>query len=184
MGEVKSALELALEKTKDLDFTEDEKKSWKKEESEKKAQSLINRYIADDLRLETLKKELAVSREGVEKKIIELAAKKVASFENVQKLLGLLEGLCRANEGASLIVEQLRRTVEALEAEISTAYRQTEAQLKTELAEAGIRGSSVIPNVQESALWKENENRVLKRQMRKLSLLAEELVKACESKNP
>ncbi len=59
MAEIKSAVELALEKTKGLSLSGQEKEKIREEESQAKARSLVNRYLQVDFHLREMEKELA-----------------------------------------------------------------------------------------------------------------------------
>ena len=57
MGEIKSTLDIIMEKTKGLSMTEEEKKELKKTEIEGKVRGLLNKFLEGILDLERLKRE-------------------------------------------------------------------------------------------------------------------------------
>jgi hypothetical protein len=58
LGEIKSTLDLVLEKTKNLTLSKDEKLSLAREELDKKVQGFVNRYVNNFLPLNRLKEEI------------------------------------------------------------------------------------------------------------------------------
>ena len=58
MAEIKSAVELAMEKTKGMHLSREEKEKIKEEELHSKAQSLVNRFLEAGFRPGELEKEL------------------------------------------------------------------------------------------------------------------------------
>jgi len=58
MAEIKSAIEIAMEKTKTLRLSSEEKEKIKEEELQSKAHALVNRFLAVDLHFREVEKEL------------------------------------------------------------------------------------------------------------------------------
>jgi hypothetical protein len=74
VAEIKSAVELAMEKTKGMHLSREEKEKIKEEELHAKAQSLVNRFLEVDFHLKEVEKDLGKhhpeQREHLEKLII------------------------------------------------------------------------------------------------------------------
>ena len=76
MGEIKSTLDIVLEKTKHLKLSQDEKRAQKSKEFEKRLMGLLQKYLDQLLNLHQLQKELN--------------RLKKSNFENQNKLLKLI----------------------------------------------------------------------------------------------
>ena len=59
MGEIKSTLDIIMEKTKGLTMTDEEKKAFQKKEIEGKARGLLQKFLDSYIDLKGLKKEIA-----------------------------------------------------------------------------------------------------------------------------
>ena len=60
MGEIKSTLEIIMEKTKDLTLTEEEKKEFKQKDMAGKIKGIIQKFLDGTLDLNRFKTEIAV----------------------------------------------------------------------------------------------------------------------------
>ena len=64
MAEIKSAIELAMEKTKGMHLSREEKEKLKEEELHSRAQGLVNRFLEVDFNLKEVQKDLAKYEPG------------------------------------------------------------------------------------------------------------------------
>jgi len=164
MGEIKSTLELAMERTKRFAISEKEKDEMKQKEVLHKATSLFHRYREGHLSLNDILKE------------IERMERKTAITLKEYLLSQWIDALSLEDEG-----EKILKGVESLKersiAEVTGRFRHLLSQYQSErekvrekvgvqLVEAlkkdGIWGSAVEPKLEGSELWKK-ENETLDR---------------------
>ena len=150
MAEIKSTLDLIMEKTKGLTLSPKEKEEVRREEWLKKARGLIQKFLDDRTDLGKVKEEL-FNRE------------KPSDGENILKR-ELINGLDPEGDNEKrfqLIGELLQipretflKILEAFNQRIhQEKIRQTDHLIK-QLAGQGISGSAVIPNLERDPSWK------------------------------
>jgi hypothetical protein len=156
MGEIKSTLELAMERTKKFAISEKEKEEIKQKEVLQKATSLFHRYREGHLPLNNILKEI----EKMEKKIAITVKKLLLSQwidalslddgnERILKGIESLKGQ-NINEGKQNfhhLLSQYQKEKEKIKEEVK-------AQFITALKEKRIYGSAVEPKIEGSELWK------------------------------
>ena len=151
MAEIKSTLDLVLEKTRHLTLSEEEKLSLERKELERKLQAILNRYLSETLRLDEFKEEI--------KKI-----------ENNQQSLArdLLKHLLLAqfslDADNSMVLNALREVNSFDTGQLTTLQREYEAEKEkrrnslvqenlSALKQRGISGSAVVPNMSRAPEW-------------------------------
>lgn len=180
MAEIKSSIELAMEKTKGLSFTEEERRKLEEQKEQRLAQAVVLQYMRGEMSLEELEK------------------KRVQAIPSARRALdkALVEGLSLGMDAFPLIMEAMerflgkghRRALQRLK-DLSIEWgqllqkrkRKLRAQLREELALRGVEGSAVEPHVEGSPLW-EKALRELQDQFQDRLVEAQGLVgKAVES---
>ena len=157
MAEIKSTLELALERTRKLSISQKEKDEIKRKETEQKAAGIFHRYMDNTLSLNELLREIERMEEKARSAVREILLSRwidaVSLEADPEKLLRGIESL----KGQS--VDEIRRTLEGLRSEFERRGREAEQKMEIQLAEAlrkeGIHGTAVVPRVRESGEWKE-----------------------------
>ena len=161
MGEIKSTLELAMERTKKFTISEKEKEEIKQKEILQKATSLFHRYLGGHLPLNEILKEI----EKLEKK----AATTVKEFllsqwinalsleeEDDERVLKGIESL--KQRSINEIRENLYHLLSQYQGEKEKVIEKVKGQFAEALRKEGIYGSAVEPRLEGSELWKkENE---------------------------
>jgi len=150
MAEIKSTLELIMEKTKGLTMSPQEKEEIRREEWLKKAKGLIQKFLDDRVDMDKVKSEL-------------LSKEYPSEWGNFLKL-ELINGLEPEGDNEKrvhLISELLKLPGEAfmkiLEDFDQKVLQEKAAQvdyLKKQLSVQGISGPAVIPNVDRDPVWK------------------------------
>ena len=156
MGEIKSTLELAMERTKKFTISEKEKEEMKQKEVFQKATSLFHRYREAQLSLNDILKEI----EKMEKKTATTVRESLlyqwidalSLDDDDERILKGIESLKRRSidEGKQKfhhLLSQYQREKENVKEEVKVQF--TEA-----LKKDGICGSSVEPNLEGGELWK------------------------------
>jgi len=151
LGEIKSTLDLVLEKTRNLTLSEEEKSGLAQKELDKQIQGLVNRYLTGMLPLERLGREM----EQFEAQDHELA------YESLKRHLIAHVDLDHDNES---ILTALSELVECDIAPFQLILEEYHAERKDHeniyagealdaLKERGVSGSAVAPNLRKIPEW-------------------------------
>jgi len=154
MGEIKSTLDLVLEKTKNLTLSSEEKDEQKQKEIENRIKGMIQKYQDGIL----LKNQLITDYEILKKDynilqnnslIIEIT-KRIEPDQDNRPLLEVLQECCATNTAAiETIIENFRKAY--FEASQNRIKR-----LKEDLAlQYNITGSAVLPNLAADEQWRQ-----------------------------
>ncbi len=154
MGEIKSTLDLVLEKTKNLTLSSEEKKEQKQKEIENRIKGMMQKYqdgILSQNQLitdyEILKKDYNMSQNNT--LILEIT-QRIEPDQDNQPLLEVLQACCTTDTAAiEKIVENFRKTY-------LKASRNRLERLKEDLAQQyKITGSAVFPNLDADKQWRQ-----------------------------
>lgn len=151
MAEIKSTIDLVMEKTQDLSMTEDEKREIRKEKLRDKARALVQKYLDAKINIATFKKELNSEEQNVQelKDICKQFIFQHLQLEAENKdLLQLLE------QGLELDIGPLRNILSSYQEEINIEKSQLIRRSKEALKEQGISGSALTPNLELYPEWK------------------------------
>ena len=159
MGEIKSTLDLVLEKTKNLTLSSEEKEAQKQKEIENRIKGMIQKFqdgilsknqIATDY--EILKKDTNMSQNKA--LIIEITGRIEPDQDN-QPLLEVLQECCAIDTAAiETIIENFRKAY-------LTASQNRMERLKEDLAQQShITGSAVLPNLEADGQWRQETRRM------------------------
>jgi hypothetical protein len=149
MGEIKSTLDLIMEKTKGLSLSDEERKKLKQQGWLGKARGWVQRYLDGMIDPQDLKKGIAAlgEPEGAEnllKQELVGAVDPEGDNEKRWEALEILWGLPRA---------PYVRTIEQYRSELAEAGSRRADVLAVRLAEKGISGPAVVPNLQRDPEW-------------------------------
>jgi len=158
MAEIKSTLELAMERTKRLAISNEEKREIKRKEITQRATSFSSRYIDEHLSVSDILKEIErmEERTAIEVKKLLLsqwigALSLNGENERLLKGIGSLKdqhrGVDDLKQRLFCLVSQYQREKEDVEKEVSIRVI---GALKRE----GIYGSAVVPHIEEEELSK------------------------------
>jgi len=147
MGEIKSTMDLVMEKTRHLSLNREEKKELKQNELRKKLRGLLQKYEGEVLDIENFRKELSALQNSYK-----IAAKKTLKDEiwnrltldnNHADLLKLLQVLCEVNTKS---IENIKNEYQNKVSQVSLKRAE---QIKALLSERHhISGSAVMPNIE------------------------------------
>ena len=154
MGEIKSTLDLVLEKTKNLTLSSKEKEEQKQKEIENRIKGMMQKYqdgilsknelIAD---YEILKTDCNMSQNS--SLIIEIT-KRIDPDQDNQPLLELLQKCCAIDTAA------IETIIENFRTEYITASQNRIERLREDLAKRhNITGSAVLPNLDVDEQWRQ-----------------------------
>jgi len=157
MAEIKSTLELALERTKKFTISEKEKEEIKKKKISEKATSLFHRYRDGHLPLNEVQKEIERMDEktaaAVKENLLSQWIDALSLNEDAERLLkgiGLLKNGKIDEQG-----EKFNQLLSQYQKEKEKAKQEAKALLAEVLRKEGIDGDAVEPNVEGNSLWKE-----------------------------
>lgn len=176
MAEIKSALELAMERMDKVVISEGEREAFRQKEILQKAMSLFHRYRDGHLSLNELLREVDRMEERTRAKVREGLVSRwidaLSLYEDHEKFFKGIELL----KGESLgdVKEEFDRLINQYEAEKGKAKSEGALLLTEALKREGIYGNAVDPNVETSRGFKE----LLEATDREFSQRVEEVKKA------
>jgi hypothetical protein len=159
MGEIKSTLDLVMEKTKNLTLNAEEKQAQKQKETESRIRGLLQKYqdgllAKNQLKIdyESLKKDSGLSDDSI---VINEIFSRLDPFGENQLLLELLEECCR------LDVSAVKTIINDFQTDYHKAARERTAQLTEDLARNyAVSGSAVVPNLKADGQWRRTEEKL------------------------
>ena len=151
MGEIRSTLDIIMEKTKGLTMSEKEKKAFKEQEMAAKVKGLIQKFLDGILDMDQLKGEVAgLDEKGgdmVKRLIREESLPRIELGGNNEPLLRVLEEVTGSD------VDSLRKVLGEFQQRFEQKKDTREKELRKELEKQGISGSAVLPNINADAEW-------------------------------
>jgi len=160
MGEIKSTLELAMERTKRFSISNEEKAEIKRKEIMQKVTSLFNRYLEGYLPLNEILKEIEKMEE---KTAIVMKESLLSQWIDALSLNGEGERLFKGIESLKQrSIDEVKQNFHRLLSQYQKEKKKVEEALRIQFTEAlkrdGIYGSAVEPKLEGNELWKkENE---------------------------
>jgi hypothetical protein len=178
VAEIKSAVELAMEKTKGLHLSNQEKEKLKEEEFHSKAQGLVNRFLEVDFHLKEVEKELSKYDPHRRKQMETLMLHYLSETIQLDRDNDLsFQGIEAFHEKSQSTIGKIRDLIEGYRKRKEKEYQKAEKDLQAELERLGISGSAVQPKVEGSREWEEalakfkppfeDQLRLLKEELRK-----------------
>jgi len=152
MSEIKSTLDLVMEKTRHLTLSQEEKDEQKRTEAKNRLNGLLQKYKDNLLRKENLEQELNSLKTtyglNVDKMLAELLLNRLKLGRNNKLFLELLSEFCELDlKGLEAIFQKFREAVKS-------ATEERVGQIKSDLAKKRfISGSAVVPNLERDKEW-------------------------------
>jgi hypothetical protein len=160
MGEIKSTLDIIMEKTKCLTMTDDEKRAFQKKEVEGKARVLIQRFMGRRIDLDRLKIEVAgmgeKHRDMVTRAILDDSITRIRPGEDNDAILEMWEVL------TGMDVSPIREILIDFERRLEQEKGVRHKALKERLHRKGISGSAVLPNIKADPEWIQIDSKMRK----------------------
>jgi hypothetical protein len=154
MGEIKSTMDIIMEKTKNLTMTEEEKKAFKRQEMEGKVKGLVQKFIDGVLDKERLRIEVTALQEKdkamIDAIIREESLARIELGEDNEPLLEILGSILDMN------TKPIREMLDGYEGKLSQEREARERLLMKQLEKQGISGSAVVPNLEGDSEWKQD----------------------------
>ena len=151
MGEIRSTLDIIMEKTRDLKISDEEKEAFKEQEMTGKIKGLIQKFLDGIIDMEQLRGEVSglVEKGGdmVKRLIREESVSRIELEGNNEPLFRLLEEITGSE------VDSLREVLKAFEKRLEREKDTREQGFKKRLEKQGISGSAVLPNINADPEW-------------------------------
>jgi hypothetical protein len=172
MGEIRSTLDIIMEKTKGLTMSEEEKRAFKEEEMAGKIKGLIQKFLDKILDMDQLKREVAgLGEKGgdmVKRLLREESVSRIEPEGDNELLLSVLEEVTGSD------TDSLREFLKAFAQRLEQEEGGREEALKRTLEKQGISGSAVIPNIQADSEWGKKVSKIRDEFQEKLGLYREQ----------
>ncbi len=157
MSEIKSAFELAMEKSRKYAISDEEREKIKEKEILQKAKSLFYRYSEGSLSMNEVLREIERMDEKMRERVKEVLLSQWVDAlsldqETEKSFLGI-ESI--KGQNLSDIKEKVEKLLSSYREEIEKARQKMRSQLLDELRREGIEGDAVEPNLEESKDWEE-----------------------------
>jgi len=155
MAEIKSTLELAMERAKKIEVSPEEKEKLKRGEYASKAKGILNRYLNGDLNIKGLIKELA-SYDGNARDTIlgtllfGLVDAIDISIDNKRSLEAI--DILKQNR-VKPTLDRINKLCKDFDEEKGSRYKKTEKEIRKRLDGMGISGTAVQPVVDYDERW-------------------------------
>jgi hypothetical protein len=153
MAEIKSTIDLIMERTKNISASPQEREAYLRREREKHIKGLVQRLLDYSLTLDDIKDELAKEKKnGCEEDVMAFLKKTLASHVDPEadneRLFRIVNELAGTPEG------ELRETLLAFQAESFGWKTGLLERQKKGLEMKGISGPAVVPNLEADPRWK------------------------------
>ena len=151
MVEIKSTMDIIMEKTKGLTMTDKEKQEFRRQEMEGKIKGLIQKYVDGLMGTERLKEAIANLRARKQEELEQLVRKETMALiqpgESNAPLLEILSSV------AGMDPDPIMKLLDDFDSKIEYERAGREQVLREEFRKKGISGSAVIPNLDADEAW-------------------------------
>lgn len=176
MAEIKSAVELAMEKTKGLHLSREEKEKLKEEELHSRAQGLVNRFLEVDFHLKEVEKDLAKYDPGQRGHLEKLMLHYLCEAITLDRDNDLIfQGIEAFETESKKTIKKIRELIEGYRQRQEEEYKQAEKVLLKKWERQGISGSAVQPKIEGSQEWQDAVEKFKKPFDDQLQVLKKEL---------
>jgi hypothetical protein len=156
MGEIKSAIELAMERTKNLVMSEDEKRQFARKDTEERLRAVIRRFqegmIVDDGFLREVG-EIQGDEQYKKGLAVDIVIQEFETATENERLFAILELLGKDRGGK--LAEDAREMKVRFHKELDSRQGEIRKKVLARLAGLGISGSAIRPNISE---WEESRD--------------------------
>ncbi len=154
MGEIRSTLDIIMEKTKGLTITQEEKSEIQYRELTGKIRGLIQKFIDAIIDLDRLRIEAAAIREErqemFDQVIKEEAKKRIELDRNNEPIFLILKDIISTDTAS------IQKILADFEQRLENERKVRERELQDRLKEKGISGSAILPNIKADPKWNDH----------------------------
>jgi hypothetical protein len=165
MAKIKSTVDLIMEKTKHLSLNDEEKEALEQQQLFQRVQAPLLRYLQEERDANSLARELdnlPPEKRGEAKRIcLELLLDRLSPFADNTRILSGVEAL-RGQTERERWEKTLAPLAEQHQEDLNKARAEAVARSQEALAAAGLKGSAILPKLDDQApSWKkEREERI------------------------
>lgn len=156
MSEIKSTLDLVMEKTKNLNLSNEEKRDQKNKEIENRLRGLLQKFQDQQITLKRFKSEYQTLRRGYNlmeaqnEHLLKAVCGRIELGKDNQALFELLSQFVDSNiEGITAVLQEFDEAIDAAAQERSKISKDKLAE------EHFISGSAVVPNLEADKVWRD-----------------------------
>jgi hypothetical protein len=158
VGEIKSTLELAMERTKRLAISNEEKIEIKRKEIMEKATNLFNRYMEGHLSVNEILKEIERMEEktaiAVKESLLSQWIDALSLNGEGERLVKGIESLKHQHQDIEDVKQKLLRLLSQHQREKEKVKQEVRIRTTEALRREGIYGSAVEPNIEDGEFLK------------------------------
>jgi hypothetical protein len=156
MAEIKSTLDLVMERTKNLRFNDEEKQHLRTETIQKRVNGLVQRYLDQILSAEQVQRAVRELRDELQLEDSEVLRQAFVDKIDLATLEGPLPGLLKILFGCdTAVLENLATSYRTERESLSQQHLQL---VKANLEQRyGIAGTAVLPNLNADAEWQRTD---------------------------
>jgi DNA-binding transcriptional regulator LsrR (DeoR family) len=151
VGEIKSTLDLVMEKTRHLTLSDEEKAVQKQKDAQARLKGFIQKYIDHSVSIDQFKKELDDWRTAFQLSdavIVQEAVRQIDLDGDEQPVLTLLQTVLKID------ISELKNVIQTYQMAIQKAFKEKSIQLEAQLADRyGISGTAVVALVDDDEDW-------------------------------
>ncbi len=151
MDEIRSTLDIIMEKTKDLTMSDEEKEEFRKKELTGKVKGLVQKFLDDFINFKVIRSGIESEREKDPLQANELLKEElIERLEpdgNNDKIFQLLEELL------DIDTSPLNQSIAEFQKRVTKEKDIKTEGLRKKLAERAISGTAVVPNLAIDATW-------------------------------
>lgn len=150
MGEIRSTLDIIMEKTKGLTMTDEERKAIQKNETEGKIRGLFQKYLDGSLDLEKVREEIAAMEGDRREMALEALKEECRRLDpegDAFPYLRIIEAVLK------LDTDPVKKVLSAHHDEMANRKRSWEARVMEGLRQKSISGSALVPNLRADPAW-------------------------------
>ncbi len=184
MGEIKSTLEIALEKAKAVEISSEDRKRFRREKVLSRARDLFRRYTDHPNRSNSLAD--AIDQSGKDAPLLTqgLAELFLGALDLSDPSERIWQGLQELGLGDT---DSFQEAFDRMAADNERARKEGTEKLRNtlteSLAKSGISGTAVDPNIEESPLWKNLVGSLNQKVTTELHRLRQEIANAIKRNN-
>ncbi len=153
MAEIKSTLDIIMEKTKGLTLSEDEKVALQAKETQKKIRGLFQKYLESTIPMTVFKREwkkLAYGRESAFSVLETLCREQIDPLGENERFRELVEAVAGGDP------DSMKKSCDRVRNELMARRSEALERIRKALAEAGVAGSAIQPNLHADPEWNES----------------------------
>jgi len=150
MGEIRSTLDIIMEKTKGLTMTSEERKAIQRNEIEGKIRGLLQRYLDGVLDLEKVQDEIMAmeaDRQGMAIESLKEECRHLDPELDTSPYLKILAAVLKVN------TDPVKKVLSVYHEEMDKLRSSWEARAMERLRRRDISGSALVPNLRADPAW-------------------------------